>query len=80
MARPIVQGRVYHLDEPGALPIPILIHGMLSIHDIFSKYLIDTGAAHFFIFCAFACKLDIRPEPLGEVLAVETPSRVLLEA
>lgn len=80
MARPVTQGRVYHLDELDALPTPDFIQDMLSIHDTFVNALIDTGATHSFILCAFICKLDIIPESLAKILMVETPSRRLLEA
>lgn len=42
MARPVTQGRVYHLDELDALPTPDFIQDMLSIHDTFVNALIDT--------------------------------------
>lgn len=71
---------MYHLDELGALPTPIFIQGMLSIHNAYAKALIDTSATHYFIFYALACKLDIRLEPLEKILTVETPSRGLLVA
>ena len=42
--------------------------------------MIDTGATHSFILCAFAYNLKFRPKALEKTLVVKTPSKRLLEA
>ena len=73
--RPVTQGRVFALDKETADTSAETIRGTLSVCDHKAHVLIDSGSTHSFISEHFACRLNLKFEPLEYILHVNTPMR-----
>jgi hypothetical protein len=69
-------GRLYHMNVEQVQEETDVVLGMFPVNSVSARVLFDSGASHSFVTETFACKSELQPTPLKNLMLVQIPGSI----